>query len=118
MQEGYLHYMFLILTILSICCTALLIAVVLGSKNKTQVHWYFIFTLISTEIWSIGAFYKLLMTNKEQFILPVELLNYVGVGLTGVSYLLFALVFINTKLKLNWKYAFTLIGPMATAFFI
>ena len=118
MQEGYLHYMFLILTILSICCTALLIAVVLGSKNKTQVHWYFIFTLISIEIWSIGAFYKLLMTNKEQFILPVELLNYVGVGLTGVSYLLFVLVFINTKLKLNWKYAFTLIGPMATAFFI
>ncbi|MGI6326264.1 MAG: histidine kinase N-terminal 7TM domain-containing protein [Saccharofermentanales bacterium] len=98
---------------LSLLFLIFLFVIVARMKKKDQIHQAFLFLMTTIFLWGVGSvllYYDYLTGSPVRFF--TVCLAYIGLILTPIAVLLLSLVFAQTKIKLNWKYAALFIVPL------
>ncbi len=86
---------------------------ILGMKNKQQLHYAFLSTILTIAFWSL---IRLIQYVVEHFYgrsyVIWEHLVYVGVCLLPVAVLLTGIIFAKTRIDFSWKYLLLFIVPL------
>jgi len=105
-------FSFILLLISTILVTALFI-LIMRTKNKSQMHYAFIFMIASIFIWSVGHILEILTTNAYgHTIMLYVYIYYLGLCFTPLSILLTGLIFTRTKIKFTFRYLVLFIFPI------
>jgi len=111
-------FSFILLLISTILVTALFILII-KTKNKSQIHYAFIFMIASIFIWSVGHILEILTTNAYgHTIMLYVYIYYFGLCTAPVAILFLGLIFTKTRIKLTWRYALLFVLPMLNYFVI
>ena len=81
-------------------------------KNKQQIHYAFLGTIVSIFFWSIIRLIQIFVEENIPLVIFLEKLHYVGVCLLPVALLLTGIIYAKTHINFNWKYWLLFIVPI------
>jgi len=90
-----------------------------GYKNRSErIHDFFILTMLSIAIWSLGSFFELISQNTETKILWAKM-SYLGAATIATFVLMFTLSYVNQEKYLkNRNILFLMIIPITVIFLV
>lgn len=88
-----------------------ILVVIFRTKNKQQIHYAFMVTIICVLFWTLMRTVQLLTTNVA-LIDTIERVHYIGVCLLPVCLLFTGLIFARTHIKFTAKYLLILVVPV------
>lgn len=103
-----------ILIILSLISTIMLLFITIliaRMKNKQQIHYAFLSLVFFTMFWSFIRTIQILIEKNNEIII-LEKLVYIGVCFLPVSILLTGIIFAKTRIRFSWKYLLLFIVPI------
>jgi two-component system, NtrC family, sensor histidine kinase HupT/HoxJ len=106
----------LVLQIMSFAIIMMLVfilIVIFRMKNKQQIHYAFMVTIICVLFWTLMRTIQLL-TSSAALIDAIERIHYIGVCLLPVCLLYTGLIFARTHIKFSAKYLLVLVVPVVS----
>lgn len=100
-----------ILSSLSILSSFFITALIFRMKNKVQIHYAFLCTVILVLYWSIIRFVQLIIEDID-LILFLERIHYIGVSLLPVAVLFTGIIFAKNRITFSRKYILLFIIPI------
>lgn len=102
-----------ILLLLSTILIVFLGLLILSMKNKQQLHYAFLSTLLMIAFWSLIRLIQYVVEHYYgQSYVIWEHLVYIGVCLLPVTVLLTGIIFAKTRIDFNWKYLLLFVVPL------
>lgn len=103
----------LLVSILLILCMGIFI---MRMKNKQQIHYAFLCTIIFIFLWSLARIIQMFIQNNLEGVVLLEHLSYVGVCLVPISLLYTGIIFAKTRISFSWKQTLLLVVPIISIF--
>ena len=100
-----------ILSFLSVVLGLFVIILILKMKNKQQIHYAFLSTIILVFYWSFIRFVQIMIQEENNNIILEELV-YVGIVLLPVSLLFVGIIYAKTYIQFSKKYLLLFIVPV------
>lgn len=106
-----------ILSFISIVLGLFVTILILKMKNKQQIHFAFLSTIILVLYWSFIRFIQIIIQEENTNVI-LEQLVYVGICLLPVSLLLVGIIYAKTYIRFSKKYLLLFIVPIISLIFV
>ena len=87
---------------------------IIRMKNKQQIHYAFLGTIVSIFFWSIIRLIQIFVEDNLSLVIFLEKLHYIGVVFLPVTLLLTGIIYAKTYIDFSWKYKALFIVPLIT----
>lgn len=106
-----------VLLSISICVLVVMMFLIIIAKNKTQLHYIFLFVIIEAIIWVLFVFLEIYLISLDlsnPVIFQMDYLTYIGISTLPVQILLTGRAFAYSRIKIDWKTCLLFILPAVT----
>ncbi|MBN2853005.1 MAG: GGDEF domain-containing protein, partial [Clostridia bacterium] len=107
------------LLVISTLLVSALFYFIMRIKNKSQIHYAFIFMISTIFIWSIGHILEILTTNIYGYTIMIYVyIYYLGLCLAPIAILFIGIIFTKTKISFKLFYLLLFVFPLIDYFII
>jgi signal transduction histidine kinase len=109
------------LMIVLMCVAIVLIVIIISAKEKTQLHYNFLFAIIEIFLICLFVFLEAYFAGIDitsPLVVKMEYLVYIGTCLLPVQIFLIGRIFAYSKINFNWKYKLLYVVPIISIIII
>jgi len=112
------YYGLVVLMFISTLLQLIMAIFIMKMKNKQQIHYAFLGTMVSVFFWSIIRLIQIFVEENITVVIFLEKLHYIGVILLPVALLLTGIIYAKTHISFSWKYGLLFAFPLLSIFVV